>query len=185
MGMPCGLAREPLLQAPRLRLPLCLQGLPGAGFPSRSHLSFPVCSPAERPLLPDPVSQHPTACPSVAVGSAGSSWSFTRHSALRLSPSSRRVHWSVEVPGQEQEEQLVWKDRSLVRPCSLESGSSERRRAEARGGLGRAWLRLPAARSPGRRVRAARGRGPLGTALSHLGCSVHFRQWHCGHLSPY
>lgn len=109
--MPCSLAREPPLQAPRLRLPLCLRGLLGAGFPSRSRLSFPVCSPAERPRLPEPVSQHPAACPLVAVGSAGWSWSFTRHSALRLSPSSRRLRWAAEVPGQEQEGHLVWKDR--------------------------------------------------------------------------
>lgn len=78
-------------------------------LPSRSRLLFPVCSPAERLHLPDPVSRHPTACSQAAMGSGGSSWSFTRHLALHL-PVVGPVGW-WRVPGQEQEDHLLWKDR--------------------------------------------------------------------------
>lgn len=173
--MPCSLAREPPLQAPRLRLPLCLRGLLGAGFPSRSRLSFQVCSPAERLHLPEPVSQHPTACPLVAVGSAGWPWSFTRHSVLRLQGGSigrwrfqarsRRSTWCGRT-GRSSGQALL----AGVRVLGAADGQ------EARGGLGRVWPCLPCRAQPSTMSAGSLWARPARDPPCHtLGCSVSFQ----------
>lgn len=143
--MPCILATEALLKAPHLQLPLLSSRPFGGRLPSRSHLLFPVCSPAERLHLPDPVSQHPTACSRAAMGSGGSSWSFTRHLALRLSPSSRWVQLggggsrprAGRPPGVEG--QGFWSGPGCWSPSPQGAADGQ----EVRSGLQRMWLLLP------------------------------------------
>ena len=143
--MPCS-----LVKAPHLRLPLLSSRPAWGGLPSRSRLLFPVCSPAEQLRLPDPVGQHPTAHPQAAVGSGGSSWSFTRHSALRLSPSSRRVQLggggsrprAGRTPGVEG--QGFWSGPGCWSPSPQGVADGQ----EARSGLRRIWPLPPCRAQP-------------------------------------